>query len=439
MFNQELLTKDDYDENGRIRPEVICEITDELNAIRTEAQANGTYLKAPNGQPSNLEASAWELVRTKRFKNWFGDWEKLNAYNYATKAQAVETLTGEEFAPDGEKLTLKVTRFYKEKYNGEVENPLIGKVKIDLEGVKSSLAHGIGRVKAAAFIAVPSIIKKGVLLDYQSNRKRRGYDSVAFVAPITIGGERYIGEVVVNRHKNSQVFYLQVEIQKKTESAFKTSTEGGALQPSCLIISSFAERVKNSSKLLDENGEPKVMYHGTPDGSFVAFRPGAYFSSEQQYADRYQNPSASSISTGKQALIPQTFAVFLDIKKPFDLSAPEARRIYIEEYVKGGNAIGINPYLSDAEYAYIKTIDWTEGEDLKEFLQESDYVYDGIVLDEGGDPDGNGGVIYRGNSYLVFNPNQIKSVDNRGTFDAGENIFYQEVEYERRLNEDIRY
>jgi len=37
VFNQELLTKDDYDENGRIRPEVIREITDELNAIRTEA------------------------------------------------------------------------------------------------------------------------------------------------------------------------------------------------------------------------------------------------------------------------------------------------------------------------------------------------------------------------------------------------------------------
>ena len=58
MFNQELFQPDDYDENGRIRPEVIREITDELNAIRTEAQANGTYLKAPNGQPSNLKAGA---------------------------------------------------------------------------------------------------------------------------------------------------------------------------------------------------------------------------------------------------------------------------------------------------------------------------------------------------------------------------------------------
>ncbi len=65
---------------------------------------------------------------------------------------------------------------------------------------------------------------------------------------------------------------------------------------------------------LDENGEPKVMYHGTPDGSFAEFRPGSYFSLEQRYAERYQNPSASSISTGKQALNPQTFVVFLDIE-----------------------------------------------------------------------------------------------------------------------------
>ena len=86
MFNQGLFQPDDYDENGRIRPEVIREITDELNAIRTEAQANGTYLKAPNGQPSNLEASAWELVCTKRFKNWLGDWESASIIRQARNA-----------------------------------------------------------------------------------------------------------------------------------------------------------------------------------------------------------------------------------------------------------------------------------------------------------------------------------------------------------------
>jgi len=32
-------------------------------------------LIAPNGKPSNLNATQYELVRTPAFKKWFGDWE----------------------------------------------------------------------------------------------------------------------------------------------------------------------------------------------------------------------------------------------------------------------------------------------------------------------------------------------------------------------------
>ncbi len=33
-------------------------------------------LLAPNGKPSNLNTTQYELVRTPAFKKWFGDWEK---------------------------------------------------------------------------------------------------------------------------------------------------------------------------------------------------------------------------------------------------------------------------------------------------------------------------------------------------------------------------
>jgi hypothetical protein len=36
--------------------------------------ANGGYI-APNGEPSNLKPKLYKLVRTKEFKDWFGDWE----------------------------------------------------------------------------------------------------------------------------------------------------------------------------------------------------------------------------------------------------------------------------------------------------------------------------------------------------------------------------
>ena len=165
------------------------------------------------------------------------------------------------------------------------------------------------------------------------------------------------------------------------------------------------------SKVRDEGGHLIPMYHGTPNGSITQFNAGTYFTDNKEYADRYQNPSASSISTGKTISDPKTFEVYLDIRNPFDIASDaEARRIYIEEYIKGGNAIGINPYLSDAEYSKINTIDWTEGEDLRDFLIENGYDYDGIVLDEGADGGYGEDVKYRGKSYVIFSPDQVVNI-----------------------------
>lgn len=166
------------------------------------------------------------------------------------------------------------------------------------------------------------------------------------------------------------------------------------------------------SKVRDENGNLKVMYHGTPSGKFTVFKDGTYFTENKWYADLYQNPGASSISTGKVATDPKTYEVYLNIKKPFDINDAEARKIYINDYIKGGNSVGINPYLSDAEYAKIRSIDWTEGEDLRDFLIDNGYDYDGLVLDEGAVGGYGKDVKYRGKSYVIFSPEQVKNVDN---------------------------
>ena len=177
-----------------------------------------------------------------------------------------------------------------------------------------------------------------------------------------------------------------------------------------------ADYFKNS-KIRDENGNLKVMYHGTPNGEFTVFKDGTYFTDNKEYADTYQNPGASSISTGKTASSPKTFEVYLNMVKPFDINDAEAREIYINDYIKGGNAMGINPYLSDAEYAKINTIDWTEGEDLREFLIDNGYDYDGLVLDEGATGGYGDEVKSRGKSYVVFSPEQVKSVSNNNPTD----------------------
>ena len=42
-------------------------------------------MKAPNGKPTNLTERQWLQVRTKAFKDWFGDWEKNSKKNFLLK------------------------------------------------------------------------------------------------------------------------------------------------------------------------------------------------------------------------------------------------------------------------------------------------------------------------------------------------------------------
>ena len=175
------------------------------------------------------------------------------------------------------------------------------------------------------------------------------------------------------------------------------------------------EKTKNS-KVRDEKGNLMLMYHGSPDGTYEQLKAGSYFTPNKEYAERYKQTSASSLGTrGKTENNPRVYEAYLNIEKPFDLSNEEARRIYIEEYIKGGNAIGINPYLSDAEYDKIDNIDWTEVEDLKDFLIENEYDFDGIIANEGGDLDVDGNVSYRGNSYIPFSEEQIIKANDNNT------------------------
>ena len=57
--------------------------TSEMQSIKEAAIANGTFMKAPNGNPTNLNERQWLQVRTKNFIDWFGDW--INNPNNASK------------------------------------------------------------------------------------------------------------------------------------------------------------------------------------------------------------------------------------------------------------------------------------------------------------------------------------------------------------------
>ena len=179
---------------------------------------------------------------------------------------------------------------------------------------------------------------------------------------------------------------------------------------------------KNASKVVDENGEPLVVYHGTPLGGFEVFnRELNYFTADKEYADRYQDPGASSDyvkGVHEELGKAMTYPVFLNIRKPFDTRKAKERKIFEKEfYRQWGNGAP----LSEKGLP-----DWTDSDDFREFFEENDYDYDGLLLDEGGVPTEDGNVKSRGISYVAFNSNQIKSAtDNSGDFSTeNDNIKY---------------
>lgn len=162
------------------------------------------------------------------------------------------------------------------------------------------------------------------------------------------------------------------------------------------ILSEQQQKYFVDSKIRDEQGRLLVVYHGSSKAGFTEFKTeleGSYFTADRKYAEEYAKGNDENV-----------YAVYLNITKPFDTRDAEARRIFEEEfYGQWGNGAP----LTDRGL-----LDWTDGADMFDFLQEKGYDYDGLIIDEGGTPDGNGGVRDRGISYVAFHREQIKNTTN---------------------------
>ena len=171
------------------------------------------------------------------------------------------------------------------------------------------------------------------------------------------------------------------------------------------VLSEAQKEYFKDSKVRDKNGNLLIMYHGTPNAVFTKFRPGTYFTEHKWYADVYQGQGASSLGYKRTADKPDTYEVYLNIKKPFDTRNKTERDIFYNEYY---GKWGTGTDLMESGLP-----DWMDGTDLLEFLEEMDYDYDGIVLDEGGVGGYGVEVKSRGISYVIMDPSQVKNIDNK--------------------------
>ncbi|MBR5153211.1 MAG: hypothetical protein IKW57_00215 [Alphaproteobacteria bacterium] len=103
-----------------------------------------------------------------------------------------------------------------------------------------------------------------MIFDEQTQWKGRNYDSVSFIAPITINGERYACEVIVKKSVEQNRFYLhEVEIQEKLADVFNGSFSTTAESASSkLSIAKKWEQVKTTSQIKSTQNRFNPVLHG---------------------------------------------------------------------------------------------------------------------------------------------------------------------------------
>lgn len=209
------------------------------------------------------------------------------------------------------------------------------------------------------------------------------------------------------------------------------------------------------SKVVDDNGEPLVVYHGTPSGGFEEFDldktskstlmsqegPGIYFTDKIELAKKY----TESINKSSGDLKKEIYPVYLSLRKPINLSPKRSNNIKKEDaylvYENGDNEWFFTNWIPfDASGSRISKEEintMTKKEkvklyvdnmrDDKEILNNISRAYKNrsTQFDNMRKYFKADGVVYKENKLSIFvawQPNQIKSINNKGAFSKDGNI-----------------
>lgn len=183
-----------------------------------------------------------------------------------------------------------------------------------------------------------------------------------------------------------------------------------------------------SSKVTDpETGRPIVVYHGTKVANLDEFRKdaggngdknvfgrGFYFAATEGHANKFEGPDGA------------THAVYLNIRKPFDLDKEFTReeaeqitgqkwgmlksitRLFHERGPKTGNPTG---------HELFEAIAKAGGGNDAATKRIQELGYDGMTHTQGAKASGEASKNEAWRVWIAFDPNQVKAVNNRGTFD----------------------
>ena len=415
-----------------------AEIADaELQYQEVKARYQGTpgWLKAPNGQPSKLNERQWVQVRTPAFKAWFGDWEVAasvvrDVKSFSEARESARAFQGKPLhSQDG--VVAMVSR-------NNLDKMLSASAAHKSES-PTDHATAVGNLDRLFANAVTGWVKTDRDADSNITGIRR-----LFAPMNTKSGARLVKitvkEFVQKEHGNRIYSVEAVEVTQ--ENPVPEMVDADRANGSRLLTgptgfaNSMVDAIRNfnlsgSSQVIDINGEPLIVYHGTgadisgfddqgksTQGEGLGTGLGHFFATSKNYASDYAKMEQGNV-----------MPTWLVIKRPLVITDREgmsaAFRIASDAYCQqryGKTLYELENSEDDADYRTAKAFyDRHLGAtDEGYFGRKNRFVrqqlqamgYDGIVFKNDRQLDADGGEVL-----VAFTAPQVKSaIGNAGTF-----------------------
>lgn len=176
---------------------------------RAEMAARGSIMKQPVYR-------AWQLLTAKMTDENRIDGNSKEEREFRRKAKVLQgkpvyTIEKRRSPSNFKELRAWASQVFAKAGNKAV-NPEIGEIVFNDKSVKDSVAHGMNPFKAAAFEAVPDVIRSGVVVAQAEHGAMRSH---YISAPVKIEGVEDIVTVLVREDVNSKRMYLHSVITKE--------------------------------------------------------------------------------------------------------------------------------------------------------------------------------------------------------------------------------
>ena len=293
-------------------------------------------LLAPNGKESNLTPEQWHLVRSEKFKAWFGDFEKYGYYDKLLNSDCVFNVE-KKYPYDYFSMSHKernkhytdIIKQSKEKANNATTKDGFT-ISITNSGLLHGIRHSMMEVVLNSCFFLEEIIENSILFDMENNADEEDTSTIGFYCFLSIVkylGKDYLFRVTaaLRADKRIELYdYNVVEIKMHLANTLNPQ-QGNTNHQVQHKDRKFFELIntleKNISKVLDKNGEPLICYRGIVknkkdvDVNNPYYIKGMWFTSASSDENNYEEGNAESVARGFSD-IGEIESVFLNIKNP---------------------------------------------------------------------------------------------------------------------------